>query len=161
MTRKHKQLNDIVTFRQEMEHKKSYLTTCMKQYPELVDRKENLRALHNLTLRELKLRIQTQIEDIKCERAAKLIQTKWREFKIMRVIQAKFQTKVQAVVKIQRAFRHSRWTRLMNRLLKCRMHSKAEKLQKFMRGYLARKKMYQHVNLGLVDANFEYFRSMR
>lgn len=67
-----------MAYREELEEKKAYMAEALERLPELRERMDPLRDVHNCTLTELKVKVSWLAESAKMARAATSIQRIWR-----------------------------------------------------------------------------------
>ena len=110
--RMYKELNTIVTYRESLDEKKIYIDKVKEAYPDLM---ANIKPfnIHKMSLQAMKTKVTTYLEEERIHDAVVRLQRFWRNKSKAMISWGILKKIFTSVRKIQRAYRSSKWLRLL------------------------------------------------
>ncbi|CDW84016.1 UNKNOWN [Stylonychia lemnae] len=105
--------------------------------------------------------LQKRKENVIQDQAAYRIQRFFKRFKIRQIFINGYRQRVQAALKIQRKWKSSKWIRLIPYLKGRRRNMQAIVIQKYLRGYRARKIIIKQMVQEKIDISYNYFNQIK
>ena len=114
-------MQSITAYQEELQAKRIYYAHMKAQYPELPFQEQDI---HSFTLQGMKIEITKGLEHAKILGACLKIQRNFRNFYEKNKAWRKLQVKIDAIQKIQRAWKNTRWVRIMKIMMKKKRHDR-------------------------------------
>jgi len=112
--------------------------------------------LHSMPFEEMKMEISNRIQAAKILGAVLRIQRFYKRHKIRKSLWTIFIRKHNAAKMIQKNYKATKWVRLLNKLFRENKWRRVTNIQKYCRGYVARKKIFDLMKYTYLTLNFEY-----